>query len=158
MREVKPAHSSVRADLIVKHEKYGWIGIEAKYFKRDGGGKAAKAHHQITRKYRGKKYAGRNKIDLWAICPYFHGRNNERNRLGYRPHQQRANMIREMFCKHGIGYIDLTRSELLIDFSFSKANSKIPVKDDEESRHYENVDADAIRENVQDKMEEYDYR
>lgn len=158
IREVSPAHSSVRADLIVNHEDYGWIGIETKYFKNDGGAKIAKAHHQITRKYRGKKYIGK-RINLWAICPYFHGINSHTHRIKNSQQRLRAKMVREMFCKHGIGYIELnTRSDLLIDFAYSKAIAKIPVNGDEESRHYENVDINAIRESVQDKIERYDYK
>jgi len=158
IREVSPAHSDVRADLIVNHEDYGWIGIETKYFKSDGGAKIAKAHHQITRKYRGKKYIGK-RINLWAICPYFHGINSQRHGMGGNQQRLRGKIIREMFCKHGMGYIGLdTSTDLLIDFAYSKPIAKIPVNGDEDSRHYENVDIDAIKESVQDKMEKYDYK
>lgn len=157
IREVTPARSSVRADLIVNHEDYRWIGIEAKYFKRDGGAKIAKAHHQITRKYRGKKYIG-NRIDLWAICPYFHGMNSQSHSIGSKQQHLRARLMREMFCKHGIGYIGLdTSNDLLIDFGYSVPVAKIPVNGNKESRHYENVDINEIRERVQKKMEKYDY-
>lgn len=157
IREVSPANSSVRADLIVKHDEYGWIGIETKYFENDGGAKVAQAHHQISRKYRGKKYIG-NRINLWAFCPYFHGMNREG--IGFKPNQQRlrAEFSREMFCKHGVGYIGLNTPDLLIDFAYSMPIAKIPVNGDEESRYYENVDIEKIRQSVKRKMEEYDYR
>jgi len=156
IREVSPHNSSVRADLIVNHDKYGWIGIEAKYFKRDGGAKIAHAHHQIINKYRGKKYLG-EKIELWAICPYFYGINRPSG-LGANQQRLRCRLIREMFCKHGLGYIGLdTRNDLLIDFAYSRPIAKIPVNLDEESRHYENVDIVEITESVEKKIEKYDY-
>ena len=56
VREVSPTDSRVKADLIVKHDTYGWFGIETKYFNNDGGGKVADAHHQIISQYRGRRY------------------------------------------------------------------------------------------------------
>lgn len=157
IREVSPARSSVRADLIVEHDDYGRIGIEAKYFKRDGGAKIAQAHHQIIKKYRGKKFIGK-RIDLWAICPYFHGMNSQRATLSTNQQHLRSRLMREMFCKHGIGYIGLDTSEpLLIDFAYSVPVAKIPVNGNEDSRHYENVDIEEINDAVQKKMDKYEY-
>jgi hypothetical protein len=155
IREVSPHRSDFKADLIVEHEDYGWIGIEAKYFDSDGGAKIADAHHQITRKYRGEKYLN-NRIDLWAICPYFSSRYFD----GYHINQNtfRAQTTREFFCRHGIGYINLVGDDLLIDFAYSRGHAKIPVNDESDSRHHDNVDIESIRSTVQKKMERFDYK
>ena len=155
IREVSPHNANVRADLIVNHDEYGWFGIETKFFDGDGGSKAADAHHQIVSKYRGKRYI-RNKINLWAICPFFSGRNSNDEW-----HQQRANQrnqfTRELFCRHGVGYINPFREPLLIDFAYSRAECKVPVNTNRDTRHHDNVDVELIREAVSRKMDKYDY-
>lgn len=156
IREVSPRKSNYKADLIVKNDEYGWVGIETKYFDGDGGAKVAKAHHQITRKYRGERYIG-NRINLWAFCPYFKSLNSD-SRMHSRKQEFRSRFSRELFCKHGIGYIDLDRRELLIDFAYSQPIAKIPVSDESYDRYYDNVDIDEIEKSVRNKMREYDYK
>ncbi|WP_458211021.1 hypothetical protein [Haladaptatus sp. NG-SE-30] len=155
IREVTPHGSNYKADLIVEHEAFGWVGIETKYFRNDGGGKAAKAHHQITRRYRGEKYIGK-KIDLWAVCPYFWGINSQDPE--YQQDRIRSVFMREFFGHHGIGYINLNRPTLLIDYAYSDSKQKIPVGGDYLSQYFESVDIEYIRERVQAKRREYDYR
>ena len=154
IREVSPHGSNVKADLIVEHDSYGWFGIETKYFSRDGGAKLADAHHQIVSKYRGRRYIG-NRINLWAICPFFTGYDSDEW------HRQRAewrsDFVREFFCRHGVGYVNPSRSPLLIDFAYSTASYKVPVDTDRQTRHHENVDIDRIRSSVKRKIEEYQY-
>lgn len=155
IREVSPHSSSDRADLIVNHDRYGWMGIETKYFKRDGGAKIAEAHHQITKKYRGKKYIG-NRINLWVFCPYFYGLNAD-DPFQINQQWMRARLSKEFFSKHGIGFIDLDRSDLLIDFGHSMPVEKIPVDGDEGGRYRNPVDMGEIREGVEEKMDKYEY-
>lgn len=154
IREVSPHASNLKADLIVEHDSHGWFGIETKYFDGDGGGKVADAHHQIVSKYRGKRYIG-NKINLWAICPYFSGFDKDEW------HAQRADwrndFVRELFCRHGIGYVNPLRSPLLIDFAYSTASYKVPVDTDRHTRHHENVDITEIKSSVEEKIERFGY-
>jgi len=155
IREASPRNSNVRADLIVSHDDYGWFGIETKYFDGDGGGKVADAHHQIVSKYRGKRYIG-HRIDLWAICPYFSGWDSDDDWYKKRA-KHRDQLIRELFCRHGVGYANPLRDPLLLDFAYSVAEQKVPVATDRQTRHHENVDVELIRESVTRKMREYEY-
>jgi len=159
IREVSPNNSTYKADLIVNHEDYGWIGVETKFFEGDGGGKMADAHHQIVRKYRHEKYIN-NRIRLWAVCPYFSGINDQ-SEYKKRQQQNRATIMREFFCRHGIGYIDLDKGNVEIDFAYSSSDTKIPVGGDyseslEERR--EDVDIGKIRDMVSKKCEKFDYK
>jgi hypothetical protein len=131
VREVSPTDSRVKADLIVKHDTYGWFGIETKYFNNDGGGKVADAHHQIVSKYRGKRYIN-DRINLWAAS-------------------WRQQYTRELFCKHGVGYVNPRRNPLLIDFAYSVPTRKVPVDTNRETRHHTNVDIEEIRSVVKKK-------
>lgn len=156
IREVKPHGSDYSADLLVNHDRYGWIGIECKYFDHDGGSKIAKAHHQIVTKYRGEKFIKNNRVNLWAICPYFKG-------IGatsqyYRNQQElRQKLLREMFCAHGMGIIKLNRYSLLIDFAYSQSGSKIPVSERSDYHSHEKVDIENIRDIVSKKMDRLNY-
>ena len=156
IREVSPHRSNYSADLIVQHDKFGWIGIECKYFERDGGSKIAKAHHQIISKYRGEKYIKNNKIDLWCLCPYFKGI-EDRSRYGRNQQELRQTLIREMFCAHGIGVLMLNRRRLLLDFAYSHRASKIPISPDDGYYGYDDVDIQRIRDIVSRKIEKYNY-
>jgi hypothetical protein len=155
IREVSPHNSNQRADLIVQHDDFGWIGIETKYFDGDGGAKAAKAHHQITRQYRGKTYLT-DRIDKWAICPYFWGIKSP-DYIAYEQPKYRSTFIREFFCRHGIGFIDLERRDMLIDFAYSDLEMKIPVAGPQYEKFIEEVDIQKIEKYVSKKRSEYDY-
>jgi len=146
IREVSPRTENVRADLIVQHTDYGWFGIETKIIGKSDGAKIADAHHQITRKYRGKRFIG-NRINCWVVCPYF--KNDSNGRGAY---------TREMFCRHGIGYFNVNWSTLRLDFSYSHGWAKVPIGGGRCERHAEKVDIDKIRDLVAEKMEVYDYR
>lgn len=156
IREASPHNSNHSADLIVNHAQYGWFGIETKFFDNDGGAKAADAHHQITRKYRGRKYLGHH-IDRWAVCPYFKFRNCSSADL-QRQQYQRSTFLREMFCRHGIGYVDLDRWQLLLDFAYSNKSYKVPVGGQYLDDYLDAVDIEAIDKSVERKMAQYDYR
>lgn len=160
LREQSPvgvgSQSNVRADLIVNHDTYGWFGVETKYFNSDGGAKVADAHHQIVSKYRSRKYIN-HRINLWVICPYFSGSGDDSDKW----HTQRANWrqsyTREFFCRHGIGFLNPHRDSLLLDFTYSDAEKKVPVDTDRETRHHRNVDIEKIRTSVERKIKKYGY-
>jgi hypothetical protein len=135
IREVSPHRSNYRADLIVEHDNFGWFGIETKFIgKSQGPIDMAKAHHQITQKYRGKKYIN-NKIDLWAVCPYIkygsletlprdeqNGENNWRRRKRTQVYDTRV-----FFQHSGIGWIELDTYSLEIEFIESDSQGSVPV-------------------------------
>lgn len=156
IREVSPHGADCRADLIVGHDEYGWFGIETKYFRNDGGAKAADAHHQITQKYRGKKYIGR-RINCWVVCPYFYCYNTDDYDMKQQQQKMRAEFVRELFCRHGIGYVNLDRWQLLLDFAYSQKYAKVPVGGEYLSEYIENVDVERIRSRVDEKRQRYSY-
>lgn len=157
IREVSPHGSNKRADLIVSHDEFGWFGIETKYMDGDGGRTLAEAHHQITRRYRGRKYIGQ-KIDRWAICPYWWGINSPDYVEKHQQQRDRATYTREFFGRHGIGYIDLDRWQMLIDFAYSKPWAKVPVGGEYVEQYYEDVNIEKIDGSVQNKIGEMPYR
>lgn len=118
-REVSPSNSNYRADLIVHHTDYDWIGIETKWVNTpSAGGKIAEGFRQITQQYRGRRYGG-NRIDLWVIAPYFNF-----------PEDQFATsqFIREFFSYFGIGYLDFGRWGLCLEFDSANSDRKVLVK------------------------------
>ena len=131
IREVSPDWSNDSANLLVRHADYGWFGIEMKYFSPDDGGrKLANAHRQILFQYRGRNYLN-NRITLWVLCPYI---DDTARRVS--SHLQ---FIREFLCGHGIGYIDLRRNDLLIDFAYSHPEAKVPVGGPSISKYQDSV-------------------
>jgi hypothetical protein len=116
--EVYPDSSNVRADLIVRKQEYGSIGIECKYMPSPKAGrKVGQALEQIVQRYRGKTY-GTHTVDLWAFAPYF-----------YKGGTVGTQTIRELLCHFGIGIIRTDRSHIKIDFSYSDRGKKILLKD-----------------------------
>jgi hypothetical protein len=116
--EADPESSNVRADLIVRNQEYGSIGIECKYMSSPKAGrKVGQALEQIVQRYRGRTY-GLHTVDLWAFAPYFH----KGGTVG-------TQTIRELLCHFGIGIIRTDRSHIKIDFSYSDRDKKILVKD-----------------------------
>ena len=141
IREVSPHNSNHRADLLVHHDDYDWIGIECKHMKSPRAGrKVAEAMDQIISKYRGRKYIG-NRVDLWAFCPYFYKDNADR---------QPQQTIREMLCYYGIGVLFTDRADLRIDFAYSDRDTKIQVENPSGDRY---GDITAIRESVSPKLD-----
>lgn len=157
IREVYPHGSNKRADLIVSHDDFGWFGIETKFMHGDGGRTLAEAHHQITRRYRGRKYIGQQ-IDRWAVCPYWWGINSSDYVSKHKQQETRATYTREFFGRHGIGYIDLDRWQMVIDFAYSKPWAKVPVGGEYVQQYYDDVDIEKINESVQNKISEMTYR
>lgn len=143
IREVKPHFSNYRADLIVHHDDWGWIGIECKYMSSTRNGRnAAKALEQIVSQYRGRSYIG-NKIFLWVFCPYFHKEDPNAS----------FQTLRELFCYFGIGVINLYRSNLKMNFSHSNRDAKILIKsfnDYDDDRDF--GDPSVIRQSVKSKI------
>lgn len=160
-REVEPRESNHAADVVAEHDDLGLIGFEVKFFDSDGGGKAADAHHQITRKYRGRRYPlfGNRRVNAWAFVPYY----VTGSRFETAMSQQTA--IREFMWRHGIGDVDLTRPYGIADFVNSKPEGKVPLFA-EDKHGYETETLDEYRESfdreylddfLARKMEDYDY-
>jgi len=138
IREVRPHSSDYRADLIVQHDRFGWFGIETKYIGSNAGAvDMAKAHHQITQKYRGKKYIG-NKIDLWCVCPYIKYANcrrkgdesdeKARQRRQYeRRNWNKIHHTRPFFAHSGIGWVNLNHYALSLAFIHSEPGGRVPT-------------------------------
>jgi hypothetical protein len=116
--EVNPNSSRLRADLIVRNQEYGPIGIECKYMPSPKAGrKVGQALEQIVQRYRGKTY-GAHTVDLWAFAPYF-----------YKGGTVGTQTIRELLCHFGIGIIRTDKARIKIDFSHSDRDKKILLKD-----------------------------
>ena len=126
-REVSPRRSNVRADLLVTHESWGTIGIECKYLSSNRNGKKiGEAIEQILWKYRGRRYNGDRRVDLWAVCPYIKKRYD-----GTRGNRQ---TIREILCHLGIGII-WPYTPIKIDFAYSSSETKIQLGDESGTRY-----------------------
>lgn len=140
IRETSPAGTDYRADLIVHHDNWGWIGIECKYMSSPRNGKkVGEAIEQILYKYRGERYPiADQQIDLWALCPYIENV----------PVTGINQTIRETLCHLGIGIL-WPGDMMKIDFSYSSSDTKI-LLGDEEGEQY--GDRDRIREMVQKKI------
>jgi len=139
-REISPKGSQVRADLLIKHEKIGWIGIEAKYLTSlRNGKKIGEALDQILYKYRGEDYLTAGEIDLWAVSPYV----ENINQTGIKQ------SIREILCHFGIAILWPHHPDLMIDFAYSDRDTKIMGTDPLDD-HY--GDIERIREMVDKKI------
>jgi hypothetical protein len=115
--EVSPTSSADRADLIIRNQEYGSIGIECKYMPSPKAGKkVGEALEQIVQKYRGKTY-GCHTVDLWAFAPYF-----------YKGASTATQTIRELLCHFGIGVIWTHKPHLKVDFAYSDSDTKIFIK------------------------------
>lgn len=152
IREVSPAFSDYRADLIVQHQDYGWIGIEVKHCSTsdNSGGVLAEGFRQITQQYRGRTYIN-EQIDLWAIAPYFYSKHQDREHDYGAPEK----FVREFFCYFGIGYINFSRSQLMIDFAYSNRDTKIWVSDvsgRDNEYHDSYGDIDSVENSVSPKL------
>lgn len=139
-REVSPIGSDYRADLVVYHENWGWIGIECKYMSSPRNGKkVGEAIEQIVWKYRGERYMYGEQIDLWAFCPYIENV----------PMTGINQTIREVLCHFGIA-IMWPSDRMKIDFAYSSSDTKI-LLGDENGEEY--GDRDRINSMVRKKME-----
>jgi hypothetical protein len=158
-REAKVRNSLNRADIIAEHPQFGSLGIETKFFARDGGAKVADAHHQIVSKYRGQHYYTHGTVDLWAFCPCFKYMHREDlsdiNGFYQKRGVKRQQFAREFFCRHGIGFISLDRKDLRADFNHSDRECKIPITAFHEYDH--ETDIAKIQDLVGRKMEDFDY-
>lgn len=171
IREVSPHSSNHRADLIVRHDNYGWVGIETKYIKDDVQ-KLPEAHHQIIQKYRNRRYIG-ERIELWAVCPYVERYNTESDETPDYYERRRRSLIRDQkgfFDAAGIGWINLDHYHLNIQFVESRDYGRIPTgylsPEARRSRtdysqysdaHKDGCDIDKIRESVCRKTNDVHY-
>jgi len=152
-REVSPAGSRYRADLIVHHDNVGWLGIEAKYT-RYGGAKMAEAHHQIVKKYRSKTYLAK-KIDLWVYAPFFDKsslleQDSQPNTVDLRIDQ----LTCSFFNRHGIGYLPPFGNR--IKYQQSDSDFFIQITRPWDDFHQANMDK--INDWVKSARETYSYR
>jgi len=142
--EKRPHGTDYRADIIVYHHEYGYIGIECKHMNTlSAGSYIGKALEQVLFQYRGKSYDMTNgSLDLWAVCPY----------AKYdRSHTADRQTVREMLCHFGIGIIwpceDPER--MMVDFAYSDSATKISISDPTSDRY---GDRERIEEMVQKKI------
>jgi len=143
-REISPKGTDFRADLIVYHENWDWIGIECKYMSSPRNGKkVGEALQQILKQYRGETYLGDKQIDLWVMSPYME--NSDHRTIGINQ------TIREVLCHFGIGILWPYEGHMKLDFAYSHSDTKIMLGD-ETGQDY--GDIDRIREMVAKKMDE----
>ena len=168
-REVKSDRKTVndgryRADIIAKNEDVGqeWVGIETKWLNSlKEGRKIGGALNQITNQYWHTDFEGRS-VDLWAVSPYIdaqfatrHAKETQKIIKLTTHHLQQ--LVREMLCVYGIGYLSPTGSYGVIDFGYSVAHRKIPafdLRNPVPERHYENVDMEKTANAVLKKRKE----
>jgi hypothetical protein len=65
MTETKPDRSDYRADIVANHDRYGWLGVEAKCSPNPRPA-FAEAFKQVTEQYWNREFAGKP-ILMWAI-------------------------------------------------------------------------------------------
>ena len=173
-RELESQSSEGRADIVAKHDEYGWFGVETKFFDNTGGAAFADAHHQIVKKYRNERFLGED-ILAWSVCAYFPEMRRDilgdDDLLGNRA-KHISKFMREAFCRHGIGYIHLDKWVTEMDFGYSNSWAKVPISyqtvDNDKpwdtgyegrfSERKEEADAEKIRARIRRKMKEYPYR
>jgi hypothetical protein len=145
-REVSPAATNYRADLLVHHESCGWIGIECKYMSSPRcGSKVGEAIEQIITKYRGEVYPHTTgPVDLWAMAPYYY------KDEGYGPDPNTT--TREVLCHFGIATIWPRKKGMKIDFAYSSSETKIVLG--HETGSY--GDIERIREMVSKKKQAFE--
>lgn len=119
IREVSPHGSNKRADLIVHNEEYGWVGVEVKYLESsDCGGAIGDAIQQVFNKYHGRKYIG-NKIDVWALAPYY--------RVEHMGHHGDEYRMQRVVNSFNLGYLSLGDKRLMLEFRDSGEPWRVPV-------------------------------
>lgn len=155
-RDVRSDDSRVRIDLVVDHPTYGRVGVVAPYFGDDAGSDAAAVHHRITRRYRDESVDG-ERIELWALCPYWTGINGD-SKFFRLQQRHRSNFTREFFAQHGIGYIDLQRPTVVVNVGHDEPGYEIPVGGRDAERYGDEVDIEAIRRVVAERVDRFDYR
>jgi len=132
-REVSPSGTDYRADLLVHHDNWGWIGIECKYMSSPRNGKkVGEAIEQIVTKYRGEEYPpGTGEVDLWAMAPYFSKDGGSTTGI--------TQTIREVLCHFGIAVLWPQERSMKIDFAYSSSETKI-LLGDERGRDYGDIE------------------
>jgi len=145
-REVSPSGTEYRADLLVHHDNWGWIGIECKYMTSPRNGKkVGEAIEQILTKYRGEEYPpATEEVDLWAMSPYFS--KDGGSTIGINQ------TIREVLCHFGIAVLWPHNRSMKIDFAYSSSETKILLGDESGSEY---GDIERIREMVSKKKEPF---
>jgi len=118
LSEQSPHGSDYKADMIVEDpDSKNWIGLELKHYRTKRGLKpVAEGLGQIVKKYSGKKYCFGERVDLWCFVPYV-----EKALRSKHPNLQ---TVREFFCYFGIGFLDLSKQRIILDFAFSHRDKK----------------------------------
>jgi len=138
--QVNPEGSRNRADMLVHHERHGWIGIECKYMSnmRDGA-KVGEAIKQITQKYRGEYFPhGAGEVDLWAFAAYVDYIGRDVPPGGTSP----PALAKPILYEHGIGTLwgnPQFRNHLNIKFNGSATETVINIIDPHDD-HLGNTD------------------
>jgi len=152
VREVRPAGSECRADLLVEHEEHGWFGIETK-FCNHGGRKMAEAHHQIITKYRNRTYFG-HKVDLWVYAPFYYFYDNTGRAGSFMDANYLIELTQGFFQRHGIGFLRSSLNDWEMQFELSTASHFVGIK----RNNQREPNIDAIRETVQKRIDQYRYK
>jgi len=155
VREVRPAGTEYRADLLVEHDEYGWFGIETKWANL-GGRVMAEAHHQIVKKYRRRTYFG-HKIDLWVYAPFYEFYRKDKSQ-DFVERKYLIDLTQGFFQRHGIGFLRGGTAKGAgfweMQFELSSADHFVGI----ERASDREPDMDAIRETVKWRTQQYSYR
>jgi len=157
LSEQSPHYSNFKADMIVEDpDSKNWVGLELKHYNSPRSWKkVAEALGQIVSKYSGKKYCFGERVDLWCFVPYV--------KKSMRAKQPNMQTVREFFCYFGIGFLDLSKQGIILDFAFSQRDKKKMVgpwpvslnskESDAEHRHDYPTDWEKITEDTLHKMQ-----
>jgi len=145
--EVTPHKSNYRADLLIKHNRSPWIGMELKYGLT--GRKAALGIDQVRHKYRNRVFIDKHPVRLWAMC-FFSP--NAANTPVFRPVNNEHPFLRELLCAFGLGICGMSLKPS-IDFNFSDKACKVDLGDAKGNEPLFNyTDFTKIRKQTSDKV------
>jgi hypothetical protein len=150
LKEVTPDWGQKRVDIIAEHSEYGRIGIETKFIRtgRDGR-RLAEAFLQVTRDYWHKNY-NRDKIELWAIAPYFQPGS-------VRPQQNDNHIqdfVKQFLTRVGVGVLDVHADTIKIEFSASSRGKAVPIAGPHIQTYKHRLNIDAVYDFVKSRREE----
>lgn len=149
--EVNSDDGERRADLIVEDEVE--IGIEVKHW---NGTRSASCLQDVIDQvftYMDKKFMG-SSIRYWAICPYLDSLDKAEPPVSY---------VTETVNQWGIGYLNLDRAHLYIDYQHGENKAKIPIGQQSEDytirreaeKYFETSDLAYIRELILDRTPDF---
>jgi hypothetical protein len=152
--EAKKWKNPYRIDLIVKnlkHEELNPIGIELKFSRGiQKGMPLAKAFHQLMFKYRNMHYNGRL---IKAYCIGIYNSPDPRAKKRNKEYLIDAGILIEGFINYfGIGFLDLNRDDLRIEWCPSRSWCKLPIGHKEYGLKY--LEDKAVPQKIIDRVQE----